>query len=321
MEQKAVIQFFSRVMIYLSPILILMLSLEITQRKLPNDYSHKKEMLESKLGSIESLILGTSHSYMGINPSMFEGKAFNLASTAQTLYFDRFLFEKYHQDMPKLKRLILPISYSSLGTEAYLNPGVFNKSYHFAYFYGSKAFINKLAPRRFSLVSLFTVKRSVDRTLAYYQGEDDLVESDEYGWYVGDDAPKDPEASGKTTGAIHDSYYDEKLIPENLNHIARIIEACKESDIEIYLVSLPMYKSYMETVKQERYELMVQKVDSLAHEYEISYFNHTFDDRFVIGDFFDSNHLNEKGAGIFTEELIRNIDRKETLSNLAGSRR
>lgn len=317
MDQTKVKEFFLRTMLYLSPILLMMLGMEILQRKLPNDYSYKKQQLESKLGEIETLILGTSHTYMGINPSLFEGEAFNLASTAQTLYFDRFLFEKYHQDMPNLKRLILPISYSSLGSESYLNPGAFNKSYHFAYFYGSDAFIKKLAPRRFSLVSLFSVKRSVDRSLAYYRGEDDLVECDEKGWYQGNEAPKELERSGETTGALHDQFYDEELIPQNIQYVTDIIEACQAAGIDIYLLSTPMYKSYMDHVKEDRYQLMLTNLDSLSSRHKVPYLNFTFDNSYEAQHFFDSNHLNEEGADMFTQKLIDQIKSLEAQKVMA----
>lgn len=316
MNKSVVKKFFIRVMVYLAPVLLLMLGMEILQRELPNDYTYKKQQLESQLGEIETLILGTSHTYMGINPSLFEAPAFNLAATAQTLYFDRFLFEKYHREMPQLKRLILPVSYSSLGSESYLNPGDFNKSYHYSFFYGSDAFIKKLAPRRFSIVSLFTVKRSVDRSMAYFLEEDDLVECDQKGWYAGDEQPKPLQKNGETTGQLHDVYYSEDLVSVNTDHVKAILEACKEANIEVYLVSMPMYKSYMETVKPERYEAMLKTIEELQDLYPISYFNHTYDKDFGEQDFFDSNHLNEQGAELFTKKLTKAIDQKEQSHSL-----
>jgi len=321
MKESAVWKFFARVMVYLAPVLLLMLGMEILQRKLPNDYSYKKHQLESKLGEIETLILGTSHTYMGINPALFEGTAFNLASTAQTLYFDRFLFEKYAPDMPKLKRLILPVSYSSLGSESYLNPGDFNKSYHYAFFYGSDAFIKKLAPRRFSLVSLFTVKRSIDRSIDFYFEGDDLVECNELGWYAGDEAPKPLQKSGETTGQLHDSFYSEDLVPINTAHVAAILQSCKAANIEVYLVSMPMYSSYMEHVTSERYEVMQRTVDSLSQAYQSPYFNYTYDPGFKTEDYFDSNHLNEQGANTFTKKLMDAIREKETINKIAEASR
>lgn len=311
MNESVIWKFFIRAMVYLAPILLLMLGMEILQRKLPNDYTYKKQQLEAQLGEIETLILGTSHTYMGINPGLFEEPAFNLATTAQTLHFDKFLFEKYYQDMPQLKRIILPVSYSSLGSESYLNPGDFNKSYHYAFFYGSNSFIKTLAPRRFSIVSLFTVKRSVDRFIDYFVEGDDLVECDEQGWYAGDEAEKPVEEHGKNTGPFHDSYYDDELVPVNRSYIKTIIESCEKANIEVYLVSMPMYKSYMEAVKPERYETMTQTLDSLTQAYPLSYYNYTYDTDFSEQHFFDSNHLNEKGADILTRKLRASIEKAE----------
>lgn len=314
MNETPVWKFFTRVMVYLAPVLLLMLCMEILQRKLPNDYSYKKLQLESQLGEIETLILGTSHTYMGVNPTLFDKPAFNLAATAQTLYFDKFLFEKYYKDMPQLKRIILPVSYSSLGSESYLNPGDFNKSYHYAFFYGSDAFVKTLAPRRFSIVSLFTVKRSVDRCIDYFMEGDDLVECDVRGWYAGDEAAKPLQKHGENTGRMHDVYYDDELVPVNKGYITEILKACKKANIEVHLVSMPMYTSYMKAVKTERYENMLAILDEFVQTYPVHYYNYTFDSDFTEADFFDSNHLNENGAKILTHKLIESIEKAETSS-------
>ncbi|RMG71008.1 MAG: hypothetical protein D6722_07650, partial [Bacteroidetes bacterium] len=106
-----------RAAIFALPVALLFLGLEALQRYLPGDYPAKKAGLEARRGEIETLILGSSHSYMGIAPQALHGEAYNLAFTAQTLYFDQFLLEKYLDSLPRLRRVILPVSYISYGAE------------------------------------------------------------------------------------------------------------------------------------------------------------------------------------------------------------
>ena len=300
-QQKVIWKFFSRAVIYSLPILLLASGLEALQHMLPNEYTHKKELLEERLDELEVLILGSSHTYLGINPALLQSRAFNLAATAQTLYFDKFLLEKYIDRLPRLKKLVLPVSYPSLGSESYKNPGDYNRSYHYAYFYGSNAFVDMLAPRRFSLVSLFTVKKSVDRSWDYFVRGDSLIEFDGNGWYNSDKEPaRDLAKNGRDSGKLHDAVYDESLIPDNLRYISEMIRLCKRRGVEVYLLSMPMWKTYIEQVKPERYTRMVTAMDSLSRVEQIPYFNFTEDERFIAEDFFDSNHLNQQGADKFT---------------------
>ncbi|MEL6132144.1 MAG: hypothetical protein AAFR59_02130 [Bacteroidota bacterium] len=84
-----------RTTLFLLPILLLLGGLEYVQYELPNDYTYKKQLLEAGAQDWEVLILGSSHSYLGIDPHHLDRPAFNLAYTAQTLAFDHFLLAKY----------------------------------------------------------------------------------------------------------------------------------------------------------------------------------------------------------------------------------
>jgi hypothetical protein len=56
------------------PILFFFLVLEIAIRKTPNDYQLKKEYLDKNAAEINTLILGSSHTFYGLNPEYFSKK-------------------------------------------------------------------------------------------------------------------------------------------------------------------------------------------------------------------------------------------------------
>ena len=294
--------FILRTLAFGLPVLLLLLGLELVQRHLPGDYQRKKARLEARAGEIETLILGSSHAYLGIAPEAWEGQAYNLAFTAQTLYFDWFLLEKYLDSLPQLQTVIIPVSYPSLGAESDRNPGEYNKSYHFAYFYGSTAFTKWYSPRRYSLVSLFTIKKAVDRTYAYYTGRDSLVEFLPSGWFPTEEQ-RDLERNARESGGFHDQYYDEALRPVNLDRLARMVAMCQERGVQPVLVSMPMWEGYARYTRPERFAYMTRATDSLAQSHGVPYFDFTWDPRFEDVDFFDSNHLRRQGALKFTHLL------------------
>ncbi len=296
-----------RFAVFVLPLLLLLGGLEYLQWQLPNNYTHKRTCLEAGLDDWQTLVLGSSHSYLGVDPAYLPGNAYNFAYTAQTLYFDQFLLEKYIADMPALERVILPISYGSLGSESYRNPGIYDKTYYYAHFYGSRAFTDWWDISCHSRVALFTVKRSVDRTTSYYATDDSLLECRRDGFY--DLAfQRDLDQNAKESGAFHSQYFDEALIGTNLDYLDRMIELCEKHQVQLYLISTPMWPSYLEHIDQDRLALTVAKIDSVSRTHQIPYWNDIDHARFEAADFYDANHLSARGAMTYTQMLAQRIE-------------
>ena len=96
------------------PILFFFLVLEIAIRKIPNDYQLKKDYLDKNAAEINTLILGSSHTFYGLNPEYFSKKTFNAAYVSQSLDLDYEILKKYDSKLKNLKTVIVPISYFSL---------------------------------------------------------------------------------------------------------------------------------------------------------------------------------------------------------------
>ena len=116
---------------------------EIRLRDIPNSYTIKKYYLEKDLNDIQVLILGSSHTYFGINPEFFNLKGYNLANASQTLYYDKELLGRYIDRMPNLKIVIISYSYFALWTELYENVENW-RDYCYYHFWGIKPNNSKL---------------------------------------------------------------------------------------------------------------------------------------------------------------------------------
>ncbi|MEO0471882.1 MAG: hypothetical protein AAF206_19810 [Bacteroidota bacterium] len=289
-------RFLIRMLLFLSPLVVLLAGLEGLQRYLPSDHSVKKTQLEAKLSEIDCLILGNSHAYLGVNPAILSEGAYNLAYTAQTFVFDKFLLEKYLPQMDQLRWVIIPVSYTSFASEAKELPGDFNQSYQFAWHYGSNYGIKPLSPKRFSLVSLLSVKKAVDRSLAHYKDARPLYECDGNGWWIGEEKGRNLERNGIDSGNFHDFYYQEKHITTNIQRLTDMISLCKSKNVQPLLVSMPMWRSYLEHIRPERMAHTISLADSIAGAHGVDYLNFTDDKQFVAEDFFDANHLGVSGA-------------------------
>ena len=107
-------KFILKILMFLIPLVIILSALEYIAQSSPNSYKYKDEYIDKNCDSIKTLILGSSHSFYGINPEYLGNNSFNLANVSQDLKFDLYLFKRYIEKCKNLKTLIVPISYFSL---------------------------------------------------------------------------------------------------------------------------------------------------------------------------------------------------------------
>lgn len=73
--------FLKKILLYLLPIAILAIGLEIYVDSIPNSYTYKRQYMEQHADEIQTLVLGSSYAYDGIDAE-FLPRAFNLAILA-----------------------------------------------------------------------------------------------------------------------------------------------------------------------------------------------------------------------------------------------
>jgi hypothetical protein len=96
-----------------------------------------------------------------------------------------------------------------------------------------------------------------------------------------------------------------KFFGENVLMLRSIIEKCKERNIHVILLTTPSWHTYYEHLDPRQSAIKENTCEALAAEYEnITYLNLLIDKRFIADDFFDSDHLSEKGA----EKLTKIMD-------------
>lgn len=289
-----------KISIFLIPILAVAIFLEVYIRIQPNDYSYKNTYLTENAEEINTLILGSSHSFYGIDPQYFTDKTFNAAHVAQSLKWDYFIFDKFRDKMSNLKNVIIPISYFSLfyemeGGDAdwrikdytmYYNAEEPSFKYHF------EVFNRKLA-------------QLVVKAYSIYTGEDKGVNCSSNGF--GNRTALldiDMESSGKTAAKIHkaenfDSY------GRNYSILEKLIYDCESKHVKVLLISLPAWETYKKYLDPVQLKMSNQACIDLSVKYDNVVFYSFFNDaRFVIDDFANADHLNNVGA----EKISRILD-------------
>ncbi len=297
-------KFFINITLFLVPLIAAWLLLENRLQTIPNSYNQKIKHLEPQLDKVEVVNLGSSHALNGINPEYYSHSGFNMANITQTIYYDRVLMDIYIPKMPKLKMVIIPISYFTLHRR--LQDLEEDWRMYLYYYYwgipvpGKGIFdINK-----YSLLTIYTphVTMGIIRR----------------GFKV-DMAPKytplgfagvqkaDTSLITQATGKAREEYHAKGLSPQNvaegIGNLDILIKLLKEKNIVPVLITTPVYKTFSSNANPQILAAIKQATDSMCRKYGIRYVNYFTDPRFNINDFTDNDHLNSWGAEKFSKIL------------------
>jgi hypothetical protein len=268
-------------------------------------YFTKKIAFEKQLPNLEILSVGSSNAYFGINPEYFSYPGYNFALSAQSMYYDEALVMKYVDKMPKLKIVILPAIYYTMGIELDKTSEVWRTDFYQNYFHipresQANKIINLgwvLEPKYFSKISLYG-----KNVYSYYRRNfSDVIdyESGLNGWYDSSDMP--PANLEENNGVIgareHNIAVNTDIFDQNIMYWDRLIVQLKARHITPVLIQLPAHPSYYENLDPTKFALLKQKLQKLADTYNLEYHDYTKDPRFSIDEYtIMVDHANPRGA-------------------------
>jgi hypothetical protein len=301
-------KFLIKTFIILVPILVGAIMMEVLLRNLPNDYIQKKEYLDQHAFEIETLILGSSHSFYGLNPIFFTKNTFNASHVSQSLDFDFEILKKYESSFLKLNQIILPISYFTLfgrleeGSEAWRV-----KNYHIYYGISKSKKI-----KNYSEVFGNKLETNVKRLFSYYFKKQTNISSTELGWgtnYKSENS-RDLIETGKSASKRHtrsnilsDKY--QKIYHENIETLKKIIQWSEKKNIKVLLLTPPAYETYREHIDNNQLKVTIESTKELCSEFNNCHYLNLFSNpNFISNDYYDADHLSEIGA----EKLSRLIN-------------
>jgi len=112
------------------------------------------------------------------------------------------------------------------------------------------------------------------------------------------------EATGILAAKRHLSK-DDQYFNYNKNILNEIINITQRNKVKLILYTSPAYKTYRQNLYLKQLNQTTQYIAQLTHSLkDVYYYNLLSDSTFNSEDFFDADHLNEKGA----EKLTRKID-------------
>lgn len=288
--------FIKKILFYLLPIALLSIGLEVYVEHIPNSYTYKRQYMEQHATTIQTLILGSSYAYDGIDASVLPA-AFNLANSSQCFEDDYHLLSKYLPQMDSLQTVVLPLSYSSLQMVSSSNRRVYYTIYMDIY---PRWPLSKYS---FECCNLELAMKKIIRYLLH----EDLVRCDSLGQRLGHSLATRPKDWKDTQALVKNDCFvgaaAQPYVEENIQWLQQIAALCESRDVTLYLIAMPVLEEYRRAMPAEQIARMMCVIQDMAETYpHVQVLDYQFwgtDD-----DFYNATHLNTTGAEVLTTEIF-----------------
>lgn len=284
----------------LFPLIIIAFVMEILLRNIPNDYLYKKHYLDKHSSEIETLVLGNSHAFYGLNPEFFSSKTYNASHPSESLYYDYEILKKYQSNLKNLKTIVLPISYFSLFYR--MEGSIENWRVKFYNIYYDINSSNKLADN--SEVLGFKLDINCKRLLSYYVLGDPQISCSKLGYGLGYSSKNavDLIKTGQVAVNRHtieniNAVEFQFILQENVQILKSIISWAEANNVHVLILTLPAYKTYTDHLNMTQLNTTIKTTQEICDEYSnCSYENFLTSSNFVAADFYNADHLSDVGA-------------------------
>ncbi|MDC8000291.1 hypothetical protein POV26_04540 [Aequorivita todarodis] len=294
------------------PVVIAYFILELLVLNIPINYKVFGNYLNTHAKEIEVMGLGSSQMKCGFNPAFSEKIAINLSSTSQHHNEDFHILKGTKDRLPKLKYVLLEVSYNHL--ELPHHSADYWKNTIYLKYYGVNAFER---PTWFKdrLVYLSNTRFYSYKLMEYYVYKSSSQKLNEYGFdtnnYNGDFKKLNYNESKIATNKFKIiTREDPTIFKENTAFLFEMLEYAKAENLKVVVCTLPLYKTYL----KERNPNIVRRRDSVLTVIKNKYDNvillnkETDTINFTVYDFLNENHLNPDGAKKFTALVNRRLD-------------
>lgn len=291
-------RFLRNIALFVLPLLIIAAVLEIVAESLPNSYTYKRTYMEQHAGEIQTLFLGSSNAYDGLNPNVIP-HAFNLANSSQTIEDDYRLLSRYIDSMDSLQTVVLGLGYQSLALTTHANRKMYYTIYMDLY---PRWPINEYSYEVFNLELL--LKKIVKYTVSR-----DITRCDSLGQRVGH--TKDVLGGGTEFWnrdvegmAEHDKISINRsggIIDANYRLVCQMVDMCNARGVRPVIVLMPVmgeYKKRLPVEQVELYEDVLQSLDSFAICIDASEWEIPEDG------WYNATHLTKEASEEFTRRLL-----------------
>lgn len=281
-------------LVFLFPILFVGIVLEMLVRHIPNDYSVKFDSFKSESNELEVLLLGSSHTYRGVDPKFFSNKAINMANVSQTLDIDRMIFDWGFDQLPNLRVVIVEISHFSFFTELKNGKESWRIKNYNLY---TDLRMDYSVKHNVELLNS-PLKNNIKSLKNYFMLGETNVVCDENGF--GGFTKSMPLKQLKKNGQSHAQRHNKDVKnfkKEYVQYLDEIILKCEKKNVPVLIYFPPAFETYANALDSVQLNMTIENVKKVVEKHTNAVFkNYLFASEFCPEDYKDSDHLNVKGA-------------------------
>ena len=248
----------------------------------------KKQALESHADTVQILALGSSFCARSFNTDLVPN-AINLGTTDQDLYTTDFLFEKYVSSLPKLKKVLFFYGIFSPGHELEKTRSEKTVAIHH-YVFGVPYKVDYLSSYYKAYLHRLKKYKKPASTSGYIPTKRDF-----------DRHPLDP----VMRVGLHMKNNDRGT--NQTRHLEHIYKLCHKRGIKLYVIIAPVRHDYTAALSGHTDDELFHELFAFTKKSKVPVLNVMHDKSFKDDEFFDSDHLNRKGAIHMTEIIKRFI--------------
>lgn len=305
------LRFIFKTALFLLPLLILLAVTDYRARSIPSNFAVKRLRLEENLDRAEVFVAGSSHAYLGIKPALLGRPAVSVAYPGQDFYYDTRILLKYLPRAARAKLVIVSVSYFSFEYMLEDSEGSGQANFYYKFWeIPRQSSAPKIAD--YSALFLYGIERSRDFLLTGKVSWADKIDESGGSADVRDETKYFEVTNGQLAVKRHDSAAKAKYIPQNSRYLDELFAALKERDVRAVIITPPCFHTYYDNLNAARYARMQNEIEALCRKFGLEYDNYLRDERFAAEDFFDSDHLNTRGAEKFSRILKNETIEKYT---------
>ena len=273
---------------------------EIYVRHLPNPSRDKHEYMSAHSREVEVLVLGSSHTFYGVNPEWLDDAAYSLAQVSQTYRYDDYLLRRY--PTPRLRAVIIPFSYFSLYEDFESQPETAYLAARYR-IYMDCPYHRRLSRYGFEVLNFGSFK---EKLKSLWQPA--RLSWNSRGWgsnYTGQ-AASGQQDNGRARARAN-TYADRRLAPLNACFLSSMFSWCRQRGVRVLLITTPVTPSFRAAESPAQRAENRHWLTNLLRRYpEVEYYDFESAPCFTAADFYDADHLNAQGARRLTS-LLRAI--------------
>lgn len=303
-------RFLLRTALFALMVLATLLAGEAYVRQYPNPARDKHQWMLQHAGEVETLVLGSSHTFYGVRPDMLGPHAFSLAMVSQTYRYDDYLLQ--HYAMPRLRTVILPFSYFSLYDDFELMPDEPFTATRY------RIYMDCDIHPWLSLWHLECAQGAAFKEKLRSLWKPAVMTWDSLGFGTNYTAASRLEEwdNGAHRAEANTHPTDIPSVTVNTQALRHIMDFCKERGVRLILLSTPCMPSFVAHQDSMQTAFNERTLQSLLSEHpEVVRLDWTADSAFRrpaegFPDFYDSDHLSLEGATRLSERLREYIIRQ-----------